>query len=327
MNPDAPAASDNVANPHRLASREQYLPTVSIVIPAYNHADFLVQAVDSVLNQNYPKIELIVLDDGSIDNTRDVLARYGAAFRWQSHTNMGQANTLNKGWQMAKGEILSYLSADDTLLPEAVSTSVRYLRQEVVLTYGDFNLIDPASKIVRRVRSPEFNYKEMFTKCVCHPGPGAFFTRRAFAKAGLWNGALRQMPDFDYWLRLGLIGDFKRIPEVLATFRVHDRSQTHARADDLRADEPVEIVRAFVEGQLANLEIQAHSNQALSSAHLVSAQLHIRANRYGRGLEKLGRAVSLYPQVLLRPRTYRVLANGLFNHSLHRLARFRNRIA
>jgi glycosyltransferase involved in cell wall biosynthesis len=299
-------------------------PLVSIVIPAYNHATYLDEAIQSILKQDYPNIELIVLDDGSTDNTRAVLAKYAGMFHWETHKNMGQANTLNKGWQMSKGEVLSYLSADDVLLPHAVSTSMKYLRDDVVLTYCDFNLIDPSSKIIRRVLAPEFNYAEMFVKFICYPGPGVFMARKAFEKAGLWNSSLRQMPDYDYWLRLGLVGDFKRVPELLACFRVHDESQTHAKADERKADEPVNIIRGFIESQKLAPAIEERSNEALSNAHLISAQLHIRANRFGRGIENLRVALFLYPRILLKLRTYRTLFNSLFNHLLHKLVRLKN---
>jgi glycosyltransferase involved in cell wall biosynthesis len=120
------------------------LPKVSIVIPAYNHANYLDAAIQSVLKQDYPNIELIVLDDGSTDNTHQVLESYGNQFYWETQKNMGQANTLNKGWRMAKGDILAYLSADDVLLPQATSDSVKCLlaNPRSVLCYGDFELID-----------------------------------------------------------------------------------------------------------------------------------------------------------------------------------------
>ncbi|MGH8678564.1 MAG: glycosyltransferase family 2 protein, partial [Burkholderiales bacterium] len=94
MNPDSP--SDTTINV-RTDHMPHALPLVSLVIPAYNHADYLAQAIESVLGQDYPQIELIVLDDGSTDSTRDVLAKYTGKFHWESHQNMGQANTLNKG--------------------------------------------------------------------------------------------------------------------------------------------------------------------------------------------------------------------------------------
>lgn len=71
---------------------------VTIVIPVYNGEAYVASAIDSVLNQDYPDIELIVLDDGSTDNTRNILQQYGNAFYWETHANIGQARTLNKGW-------------------------------------------------------------------------------------------------------------------------------------------------------------------------------------------------------------------------------------
>lgn len=298
---------------------------MSIVVPAYNHARYLGEAIDSILSQDYPNLELIVLDDGSTDNTRAVLGKYGDDFKWESHKNMGQANTLNKGWQMSRGEVLSYLSADDVLLPHAVSTSLKYLRDDIVLTYCDFNLIDPDSKIIRQVTAPEFNYIDMFTKYICHPGPGIFMTRKGFEKAGLWDSELRQMPDYDYWLRLGLVGNFKRVPEVLAAFRVHDESQTHANADECKAEEPVKIIRRFIDSHKLPPDLERHSKEALSNSLLVSAQLHVRANRFGRGISNLSMAISLYPWILADSRTYRIFGNSLFNRVLHKFARLKNR--
>src|SRR5467141_3012420 len=117
-------------------------PLVSIVIPCYNQGRYLQQAIESVLSQEYSRIELIVLDDGSMDDTRAVLARYAGKFHHEAHANMGQARTLNKGWGMSKGEFLSYLAADDFLLPGAVRTSVEKLvaSPRIVLTYCDFNV-------------------------------------------------------------------------------------------------------------------------------------------------------------------------------------------
>ena len=83
-------------------------PLVSIVIPAYNSMPYLEEAIESVLSQDYPKIELIVLNDGSTDNTREFLEKYKGKFYYDSHTNMGQAATLNKGWKLIRGDIIGY---------------------------------------------------------------------------------------------------------------------------------------------------------------------------------------------------------------------------
>ena len=296
-------------------------PFVSIVIPAYNHAEYLGEAIESVLNQDYDKVELIVLDDGSIDGTCNVLQKYTDKFYWESQANIGQADTLNKGWRMSRGDILSYLSADDFLLPQAVSAAVKYLQadEKTVLTYCDFALIDSESRIIRRVRAPEFNYRDMVLKCICPPGPGVFFRRDAFLWAGFWDNSLKQMPDYDYWLRLGLTGKFQRIPQVLASFRAHDESQTFARATEERAEEPVRIIRHFFQREDVPSDLVATKNQALSNAYLTAAQLHWRAGRLRSAYDRAKHAFSLCARNFLSIRTLRMIFNAAFNRLGHKL--------
>jgi glycosyltransferase involved in cell wall biosynthesis len=294
-------------------------PFVSIVIPAYNHADHVAHAIDSVLAQDYPRIELIVLDDGSTDGTRAILERYSGRIQWESHKNMGQAATLNKGWARCHGEILSYLSADDRLLPHAVSAAMRVLteRDKVTMTYCDFHLIDEAGRRVRTVRAPDFDYYKMVVHTVCMPGPGVFFRRSAWSRAGGWNTDLRQWPDYDYWLRLGLQGPFERIAEPCAEFRVHGNSQTYSPVSFDRADEPVRILRGYYE---APHDLPAHIRSskplAMSSAALASAQLHFRAGRLAPGFSRLVLALRTQWRVVLEPGAWRVVAHGLFSRPL-----------
>src|SRR5262245_23993524 len=185
-----------------MTGRAGATPLVTIVIPAYNQAEYLPGAIDSVLAQDYPAVELIVLDDGSTDGTPALLQHYAGRCHLESHPNMGQAATLNKGWRMAKGAVLSYLAADDLLAPAAVSRSVAALseRPDAAMTYSDFQLIDPASRFIRRVRAPDYDYRSLAVDLVCAPGPGVFLRREAAEAAGIWNPALRQIPDFEYWL-------------------------------------------------------------------------------------------------------------------------------
>jgi hypothetical protein len=159
----------------------------------------------------------------------------------------------------------------------------------------------------------------MLVKLACPPGPGAFFRRSAFNDAGLWDSSLKQMPDYDYWLRLGLQGPFLRIPEVLAAFRVHDTSQTFAAADERKAAEPVSILTRFFEDRQLSPDLAGLKNQALSNAQLVSAQLHLRAGRYGRGGACVQKAFSLYPSNLFTVYAIRLLVNSLFNRLGHKI--------
>lgn len=294
---------------------------VTIVIPAYNHAKYLKQAIDSVLSQDYQNIELIVLDDGSTDNTLDLLKSYGNLFVWERHENMGQANTLNKGWKMAKGDILSYLSADDFLLPHAVRVSIENLLEnpDAVLSYGDFQLVDSESRVVRNVSAPDYSYEEMVTNYICAPGPGVFFRRDAYLKAGGWDSNFRQSPDYEYWLRLGLTGWFMHINNRLAAFRVHEESQTFAPTTITRADEPLKIIQKYYNLENIPVEIFNKKKKAFANANFVSAQLHLRSGRYKLGFSNVYKAILISPQTLFSLRLLRMLANGLFNRGFHKL--------
>jgi glycosyltransferase involved in cell wall biosynthesis len=302
-------------------------PLVSIVIPAYNHGAFLHEAIRSVLEQDYPRVELIVIDDGSTDNTADVLRLFGNAFHWESQRNMGQAVALNKGWLRSRGQILSYLGADDRLLPGAVSASVKALQRapDAVLAYCDFDIVTESMARVRTVRTREFDYFDVAVNTVCIPGPGAFFLREAHERTGGWNPRLRQMPDFDYWLRLGLHGRFVRIPQVLAAYRSHSASQTCATPTEERAEEPLRILDDYFSsvGALPQRIANARA-RALGSAHLVTAQLHFLAGRYKAGAKHVQHAHRLYWKHALLPRTYRLCAHGLLSRRVkNALARLR----
>jgi glycosyltransferase involved in cell wall biosynthesis len=296
-------------------------PLVSIVVPAYNHARYLGRAIDSIIAQDYPDVELIVLDDGSTDHTRVVLTKYADKFYWETHANVGQAATLNKGWRMSKGLLLGYLSADDFLRPDAVSTSVAALQTEpeAVVVYCDFELVDPAGKVIRRVNAADFSMTAMLMRFACPPGPGAIFRRSAFERAGGWNPDFRRMPDFDFWLRLARYGHFVHVRQPLAAWRVHEASQSFAPVDDRRAAEPVTIIKSFFAAPGVSTELLTLKISALAQAHLVSAQLHMRSGRVKEAAKNFTAAWRMSPRIMLMAATWRLIFNSLFNRTAHRV--------
>ncbi len=296
-------------------------PLVSIVVPAYNHGRYLAACIDSILGQTYQAIELVVLDDGSTDNTRAILECYGDRVRWEKQINSGQAATLNRGWAMCKGDLLAYLSADDVLYPEAVASAVAVLQANpsTVVAYPDFDLIDATSRRLRRITAPEFDVHDLYWRLVCHPGPGALFRRSAWRAAGPWNPDLRQNPDLDFWMRMALQGDFRRIPAVLAAFRVHPESQTFRHADPLRAEEPMVIVEKFLgRGDLPGW--LRHGEARVSAAgHLASAQLHLHAGRWRTALGHTFVAWSSSRRAVFAWRTLRMMGSAVLSRFFHRL--------
>jgi len=125
---------------------------VSVIIPAYN-AEYIREAIDSVLNQTFKDFEIIVIDDGSTDNTPNILKSYGNKIRWKSQENKGSASATNEGIKMAKSEYIAYIDADDVCLPERLEIQIKYLDEhpDVGLVYTDFYQIDENNKINSKV--------------------------------------------------------------------------------------------------------------------------------------------------------------------------------
>lgn len=294
-------------------------PLVSIVVPVYNTATFVSETIESLLRQHYASLEIIVIDDGSTDESLFVIQRYADRCRILTQANQGQAAALNRGWNIARGSLLGYLSADDTLEPGAIGCMAEALWADpgAVLAYPDFWLIDEHSRRFRKVSAPEFNYADILLNGVCPVGPGMLFRRAAYERAGGWNGELRQIPDYEFLLRIGLHGTGLHVPQRLASFRVHRKSQTFAIADTPRVMEHAKVIAEYyARDDIPPAYLQARG-QALANASVLISRAHLRARRYWAALTSFGHALAAHPPVLLRVRTWRLLANGLLGRVLH----------
>jgi Glycosyl transferase family 2 len=202
-------------------------PSVSIVLATRNRRDWLRLAIDSVLEQDYPDLELLVMDDGSTDATPELLEHYARRhpperFRFSRHENMGQARTLNRGYELARGEVLGYLSDDDLLGPGAVSRLVLELADpEVVCVYPGYRIIDADGEVIDTFRPIEYSPTEAFRLMDTVIGPGGLVRRTVLAATGGWDPDLHFMGDFILWMKVGLAGRVVRVPEPLAFWRRH----------------------------------------------------------------------------------------------------------
>jgi glycosyl transferase family 2 len=205
-------------------------PPVSIVIATYNRRDWLRLAMDSVLDQDYPDLELLVMDDGSTDDTAELLDEYAGRhpaerFRFFRHENMGQARTLNRGYELARGELLGYLSDDDLLAPGAVTRLVRELANpDVVAAYPGYRIIDAEEAVIDTVRPIEYSPLEAFRLIETVIGPGCLVRREVLESTGAWEPDLHFMSDFILWIKVGLAGRVARVAEPLASWRRHSAS-------------------------------------------------------------------------------------------------------
>jgi glycosyltransferase involved in cell wall biosynthesis len=257
-------------------------PSVTMVIPTFNRAEFLSEAIESVLKQDYERLELLVLDDGSTDGTPELLEGFAESnpadrFRWDRHDNMGQARTLNRGFEMASGELVGYLSSDDALLPGAIAKLAEVFQSEpgVVVAYPAWESIDDAGERIQTVMPEEFTLLHALRASDPVIGPGALLRRRVIDEVGGWNPDFVYSPDFEFWVRVAAAGEFRRVPEPLSLYRWHE-GMTGRASQGLRLTlERVAIVdQAFamvdLPDEVREVEAEAYRNAYLAGAGILA---------------------------------------------------------
>lgn len=205
------------------------IPTVSIVTPSFNQAGFLEATICSVLEQDYPRIEYMICDGGSTDQSVHIIRKYESRLAWWcSEKDNGQSHAINKGWQRAQGEILAYLNSDDLYLPGAVSAVVDFLgkRPDVGVVFGDCQVIDAADRVRGLMRGQPFSVRRSIRNGEYILQPAAFWRRAVLDKVGLFDVNLRYALDYEYFIRVGLSFPVAYLPQSLACFRLHGESKT-----------------------------------------------------------------------------------------------------
>ncbi len=210
-------------------------PLVSIITPSYNQGRYLEQTMLSVLQQDYPRIEYIVIDGGSTDNSLDVIKKYsGRLAYWVSVKDKGQTDALNKGFLRATGEILAWLNSDDVHNPGAVSAAVDYLQShpDVGMVYGDLDFIDENDIHVGKFKAAQTDLAKLKRGFVHIPQPAAFFRAEFWREVGPLDPTFYFAMDYDLWVRLARVTTLKYLPgEPWAKFRLHSGGKT-VTADD-----------------------------------------------------------------------------------------------
>jgi glycosyltransferase involved in cell wall biosynthesis len=202
-------------------------PLVSVVTPSYNFAPFIGQGIESVLSQDYPRIDYLVMDGGSTDGTLEILRRYEGRLRYVSVADRGAADAINQGFGRCEGTIFAWLNADDFYLPGAVSAAVRAFLEnpDADVAYGEAVWCDAAGRFVRSypVRHPT---REALHQDCCVCQPACFVRRSAFEKSGGLDATLECAFDHDFWIRLARDRTFVRVDKQLAASRMHPGSKT-----------------------------------------------------------------------------------------------------
>jgi glycosyltransferase involved in cell wall biosynthesis len=208
-------------------------PLVTIVTPSFNSGRFIEQAIQSVLQQDYPRIEYLVVDGGSTDETLAILARAGRRVQFLSGSDSGTADALNRGFTKTNGDILAWLNADDYYLPGAVSAAVDSLaaNPEVGAVYAEGMWVNETGQVLGRYPTVQPYDPSMWSQECAICQPTCFFRRSAYDAIGGIDISLKSAFDYDLWIRMAQLYRFTSIPSFTAASRMHSGNLSLRRRD------------------------------------------------------------------------------------------------
>ena len=213
-------------------------PRISVVTPSLNQGRFLERNIKSVLAQDYPDFEHIVIDAESTDETIGVLERYPSV-RWVSEPDDGQTNGINKGFAMSGGDVFAYLNADDLYRPDAFWKVVEAFQDPLCeVVAGNCDIVDAADQKQGEYRAQLADRVDLLRfwrwgQGVCIPQPAVFMRRSLVEQLGGFDEAYDMAMDLEMWLRLAKRAEFTILDETLAAFRVTPDTKTSRRQFDM----------------------------------------------------------------------------------------------
>lgn len=214
---------------------------VSIVTPSYNQAEFVEATILSIQNQTYPFVEHVVVDGASIDGTVEILKKYEDKIVCVSEPDNGETEAMNKGITMARGEIIAFVSSDNTLEPGAVEKVVSFFTEhpEVDMVSGGCKSIDKNGKVLEVIYPPDvFSVKHLIRKLGSYgmPEPATFIKKNVLEEVGGFDEKMKYVNEVDLFIRIGMHYNVAHIPYILANVRQNPESISLRKSKELRAE-------------------------------------------------------------------------------------------
>ena len=247
---------------------------LTVVTAVYNGEDYIKETIDSVLKcAAAVDFEYIVVNDGSTDGTLEILKQYSDRITVMSHDNCGESESVTRAFESASGDFLLVVSADDPLLTADLFKNVfEWFKNDpnLVAVYPDWQMIDADGNVLQTVYVPDYSDELMIGECRTLPGPGVVFRKDAALKIGGRHSRWVYVGDYDFWLRLGRLGEIKHRPEVLAQWRHHPSSTSVSKRGPAMALERIQVVEEFL---AKNVIEKTLAKKALGHAYYTAARL------------------------------------------------------
>jgi len=276
-------------------------PTISVVVPSFNQASYLPQALDSILLQDYPRLELIVIDGGSTDGSVEILRSYsGRLTRWISEPDRGQTDAINRGFAMARGEIVAWLNSDDLYLAGSLRSAAEALQRnpELGMVYGDGVLVDSTGKVLDHHPYRTLSALDLLCFDVILQ-PTAFMRRHALQAVGGLDESYNLIMDHDLWVRLASRFPIEHVAEEWAVERTHPEAKTVALAAGF-VHEAERLIRRAQEDAILSPLVMRHQRRIEASLEAFAARRLIDAGEYRQATRRFARAARREPRVAAR---------------------------
>lgn len=233
-------------------------PLVSIITPSFNQARFIEQTIQSVLAQDYPNLEYIIVDGASTDGSVDIIQRYASQISlWISEPDHGQTDAINKGFAHAHGEVFAWLNSDDTYLPGTITQAIEFLHShpQAAMVYGDAYLINEQGSIIGRFPSRQTDLMKLLRGSVHIPQQASFFWARLWHRVGPLDPSFQFAMDYDLWVRLAKLAPLVYTPHLWANFRLHGDGKS-VTMDDRCYPEMIRVYQREVGDSISLLSVR-----------------------------------------------------------------------
>lgn len=283
------------------------MPKVSVIIPTYNREEYISDTVQSVLDQSYRDFEIIVIDDGSTDNTAEKLEKYNSKIKLIRQKNSERAVSRNNGIKNSSGKYIAFLDSDDKWVPNKLEKQIKILdnKSQFILVYSACLRMNETSNVIKSAKRQLDGYSgNVFEKLLLRNfivSPTPIIRRDYFEKTAGFQTKYIPYEDWELWLRFSLLGNFYFIEEPLAYYRIHP--QQSVKLTNAKKIEDVTTLLLEDSFKLKNIS-ENLKRRSLGVANLRFCYWYLLANDIKKAKEKIQKACEYYPEFLIDPKWY-----------------------